>query len=243
MKKSLLLLSVITVLFSKSIFAQTAVLANPYPKTITVNGSAEMEVVPDEIFVNITLKEYQKKGESKKNLDMIKEQFFKATRSIGIPDSLITIFSYTGYTNYYDRKKKKNPDMLATITYQVKFKSSNLMDDLVDKLDDDATQGFYIAKTSHSKITEYRKELKMRAIIAAKEKAGYLAGAINENVGDAVTINEPAEYNFSDQVYSNSLGAQYKSVEGKFAGDAEMPDVDFKKIKLRFEVTVVFALK
>jgi len=34
---------------------------NPFPKTITVSGSAEMEIVPDQIFVNVELKEYQKK--------------------------------------------------------------------------------------------------------------------------------------------------------------------------------------
>ena len=35
---------------------------NPFPKTITVNGIAEMEIVPDEIHLNITLPEYQKRG-------------------------------------------------------------------------------------------------------------------------------------------------------------------------------------
>ncbi len=35
--------------------------SNPYPKTISVNGSAEMEIVPDEIYVQIRLGEYQKK--------------------------------------------------------------------------------------------------------------------------------------------------------------------------------------
>ncbi len=30
---------------------QPVMISNPYPKTITVTGSAEMEVIPDEIYV------------------------------------------------------------------------------------------------------------------------------------------------------------------------------------------------
>ena len=50
-----------TVLFFTASHAQQNVI-NPYPKTITVNGSAELEIVPDEIYVMVDLKEYEKKG-------------------------------------------------------------------------------------------------------------------------------------------------------------------------------------
>src|SRR5688572_29671074 len=125
---------------------------NPFPKTITVSGSAEMEVIPDEIYVNITLREYQKKGEDKVEIEAIKTAFLNHCKSVEIPDSSISIYSYTGANSYYLRKKKKNPNMLANIVYQVKFNNSKIMDDLVEKLDDEATVGFAIASTSHSKI-------------------------------------------------------------------------------------------
>ena len=51
------------ILFAGFAFAQTPV--NPFPKTITVNGSAEMEIIPDEIYVQVDLKEYDKKGQGK----------------------------------------------------------------------------------------------------------------------------------------------------------------------------------
>jgi hypothetical protein len=221
-------------------FAQSTVV-NPFPKTITVNGSAELEVVPDEIYVLVDLKEYEKKGSGKINLDKIKSDFLNNCRSIGLPDSVITIASYDGYNgNPWLRKKNKKQDLLASITYQVKFTNSKKMDELVEKLDDEATQNFRIARTSHSKIQEFRKQLKIQAIKAAKEKAGYLAAAVDEQVGAAVTITEPGDvevlpYQFS-QVMSNYArdAAAYKSDDAT---------VDFKKIKLRFEISVVFALK
>src|SRR3982751_5273760 len=69
---------------------------NPYPRTITVSGSAEMEIVPDEIYVQVDLKEYEKKGQSKVSIDKIRQEFLGKAKSIGLPDSAITIASYDG---------------------------------------------------------------------------------------------------------------------------------------------------
>lgn len=219
---------------------------NPFPKTITVSGSAEMEIVPDEIYVNIELKEYQKKGESKKDLETIKSQFLESCKSAGIPDSAISIASYSGNSNYYTaRKKKKSGDLFAGITYQLKFSSSKTMDNLVENLDDDATQRFIIAKASHSRIIEFRKQLKIKAVQAAKEKAIYLTESVGEKLGEAITIAEPVEW-LPDQ-YSNTFSNTYSnenySLKSSMASKPEYGEVDFKKLKLRFEVNAVFALK
>jgi uncharacterized protein len=129
--------------------------ANPFPKTITVTGSASMDIIPDEIYVNALLREYQKKGESKKDMETIKANFLASCKAAGIADSAISIVSYTGYNNYYllRKNKKKSPDLFASITYQIKFSSSKQMDELVDKLDDEATESFDIAYTSHSNLS------------------------------------------------------------------------------------------
>jgi uncharacterized protein len=213
---------------------------NPYPKTISVNGSAEMEIVPDEIFVQIRLGEYQKKGETVKSLEKIKAEFLAAYKSTGMPDSLISIAAYSGANNYYEQKKKKKPtDMLAEITYQVKFSSSKQMDALVEKLDDEATKSFLIVSTSHSRITEFRKQLKIKAVQAARDKGIYLSEAIGEKLGDAITINEPTEWQPVYNAYSQMALRSNTAV----TEDAGSTEVDFKKIKLRFEVQVTFALK
>ena len=233
------------------VFAQqTMVLANnPFPKTITVSGSAEMEIIPDEIYVNITLREYQKKGDDKKDIETIKTIFLEACKSSGLPDSAISIFSYTGYGNYFAyRKRKKDPNMFTSITYQVKFKDSKTMDALVEKLDDEATQNFQIYATSHSKLMEFRKQLKIKAVQAAKEKGRYLTDAIGEKLGEAITVKEPDENQFLPKGI-NTLATSNALYEAEFAktnGMASMAydkEIDFRKIKLRFEVEVVFALK
>ena len=133
--------------------------------------------------------------------------------------------------------------MFASISYQVKIKTSKQLDDLVEKLDDEATTNFYIQRTSHSKLAEYRKQLKIQAVKAAKEKAQYLSTAIDENIGVAVTINEPVEYY---QPYYNTMRSNVMMKQEAMAADMAGADgvpVDFRKMKLKYDVMVVFALK
>ncbi|MGZ3851900.1 MAG: SIMPL domain-containing protein [Flavisolibacter sp.] len=229
-----------TVLLVSTGRAQNVV--NPFPKTITVSGSAEMEIVPDEIYVMVDLKEYEKKGQGKVAIDKIRQDFLSAVRSLGLPDSAVSVAAYDGYNgNPWLRKKNKKDELYASITYQVKLRSAAQVDQLVDRLDDNATSNFYIASTSHSKLAEFRKHLKIQAVKAAKEKAGYLAEAINEQVGVAVTINEPNEY--FQPFYGLAANRMMKAQALDAVQTADQPQADFKKMKLKYDVTVVFALK
>ncbi|TCJ17525.1 DUF541 domain-containing protein [Flaviaesturariibacter flavus] len=239
MKKLFLALFAATTLLGAS--AQTNMSTNPYPRTITVNGSAEQEVIPDEIYVNVDLKEYDKKGQGKVALDGIRRDFLNAVRAVGLPDSAVTIAAYDGLNPWWQRKKKKD-ELYATITYQVKLRSSRMLDDLVGRLDDNATQNFYIARVDHSRLAEYRKQLKIAAVKAAKEKAKYLAEPIGERIGEAVTINEPVEFG-GPIVYNQAANVRYKTAAVEMGGGDDSNQPDFRKIKLKYDVTVVFALK
>ena len=211
-------------------------------RTINANGSAQLEITPDEIYVQIELREYNKKSGEKVDIETIRNQFLTAAKSMGIADTNVVIQGYSGWDgNYwwYQKNKKKNPDMKAGITYEVKMKTVNDMDKLVDKLDDQATQNFYMSRTSHSNMDSIKKQLKIQAIKAAKEKAVYLAAALGDEVGQALVINDPVESgNYPRPLYANVM----MKAE---AADQSAPamDVDFKKIKLQFDVNVTFELK
>lgn len=224
--------------------AQTQPVCDPFPKTISVTGSAAMEVIPDEIYVQVDLREYKKKGEEKTDIDKIKSDFLANCKMVGIADSNISVASFDGYNiaNIWKRRKK-DPDLFASISYQLKFSNTRLIDDLVNRLDDEATSNFRVTRTSHSKIVEYRKHLKIMAVKAAKEKAIYLAESVNEQVGAAITITEPEEAISSDVIrlrgensFSNALAAS----DGYNSGSN---GVDYRKMKLRFEVKILYALK
>lgn len=235
------LITLVVLLFlTTGTFAQAP---NPFPKTISVTGSAELEIIPDEIYVVVTLKEYEKKGSGKIDLERIKTDFLNSCKSIGLSDSNITIASYEGTNPKTWWNKKAKDELYASIAYQVKFNSSKKIDELVSKLDDNATQNFDVTQVSHSKIQEYRKQVKIQAIKAAKAKAEYLTEAVGEQLGVAVTITEnqndaPAAplYNMNQLAFANNIS----TARGDFNEGA---GVDFKKIRLRMEMNVVFALK
>lgn len=235
-----LLLFLTTSIFAMTSFAQNTV--NPYPRTITANGSAETEIVPDEIYVQVDLKEYEKKGSGKVTIDKIRQEFLSAARSLGLAEADLSVSGYDAANfNPWWRKKNKKDELYASITYQVKLHNTTQIDQLVDKLDDNATQNFYISRVSHSKAEEFRKNLKIQAIKAAKEKAVYLADAVNEKIGVAVTINEPNE--FYPQPYYNAMASNIRMKAQAADGAADQPQADFRKMKIKYEVTVVFELK
>ena len=79
----------------------------------------------------------------------------------------------------------------------------------------------------------------MQAVKNAKDEAVYLASALNDNVGPALTINDPNESsNYPQPMYKlNTLMAAD-------ANTATPPmNVDFKKIKIEMNVNVIFLLK
>jgi uncharacterized protein YggE len=237
MKKVLIVL--VTWVFAAHVMAQDT---KPVQRTISANGSSEIEVVPDEIYVQVDLREYNKKNGDKVDINTIKNNFLAACKSIGLTEKDVTVQSYQGYDNNYwwwKKNKKQNPDMKASVSYWIKVSKVDTLDALVDKMDDEATQNFFIAKTSYSKMDEVKKDLKVAAVKAARDKAIYLAEAIGEQVGQAVTINEPAEVNQPQPVYANAM---LKAANAENFSQPPM-DVDFKKIKIQFDVNVVFALK
>jgi predicted secreted protein len=241
MKK--MFLSLLAALSLLSASAQVNTSPNPYPRTITVTGSAEREVVPDEIYVNVELKEYEKKGTGRIGLEGIRRDFLNAARATGLPDSAITIASYDGSNyNWWQQRKRRKEELYAGITYQVKLSSSRQLDDLVNRLDENATQNFYIARVDHSRLAEFRKQLKIAAVKAAKDKAQYLAEPIGERIGEAVSIAEPTEFGWPQPMMVRSANVTMRNQSAETdGGDINQPD--FRKIKLKYDVNVVFALK
>jgi uncharacterized protein len=213
-------------------------------RVINVQASAETEITPDEIFVQIHLQEYDKKGSGKVDINTIKNDFLNRMKKLGLTEKEITVQSYSGSDGnywYWHKTKKKNPDLKSSINYLVKLNSVKQIDEVVKNLDDEATQNFFIQKVSHSKIEEHKKQLKVQALKDAKEKASFMAETMGAQVGDVLQINEPQEIIHTPYVYRDAMRMQ--KAESMDAGAEPALDVDFKKIKIRFEAPVSFLLK
>ncbi len=211
-------------------------------KKIAVIGSSEMEVDPDEIYVNFVLREYTNNKKEKIGIDAIKKEFLAACEKSGVLKENIRVEGMAGnaYDNWYIRKKKKDPEFIANITYVIKFSSTKMLDDLIPRLSDEAVQNMFISKMSHSKMETFRKEVKIKATQAAKEKATYLAESIGEKITGALLIEEIE----TGPVYPMMKTANYAmmdmAAEGAYGGETSMP---FEKIKIRYETRAEFELQ
>lgn len=212
------------------------------PRLVNVQALAEMEIVPDEVWVQVQLQEYDKKGTGKVSIEKISNEFLARMKALGLTEKEVSLQGASGYdANYwhwYRRNKQKTPDMKAATSYLLKLSSVKQMEQVVQNLNDEATQNFYIQKVSHSKIEDYRNQLKLQALKNARDKAALMADAVGAKVGAVYQINEPTENTYYPQV------AQMSRKMSMEAADAAEPaiDVDFKKLKLRFEAPVSFLL-
>ena len=227
------------------------------PKKIEVTGSAEMEIVPNEIYMTFTLKEYLNVAKKKIKLESIKTDFLALCKVAGVADSNISISSYTGnerwdYYYYWYKNHKTVPDFMGSVSYSVKVSSPDKLDKIVESLNENAIDNFYVSKTSHSNIEQLRKEVKIKALIAGKTKADYLAKSIGEELGEALLIqeiedsygnyysNEKSGIESGTGGNSNIVNEKAKSLELE-SDNSSVPN--FQKIKLRYEMRVEFKLK
>src|SRR5436190_22011956 len=196
MKKSILILLMVLPLISS---AQQTITLPETVKKIEVTGSAEMEVVPDEIYTAIMVQEYYNKQKEKVNIDAISKSFLATCDKAGISREQIGVQDMSGFDNtswWYRKRKKEQPDLLQSTTYIVKFSSPAEVDKLVNTLDDNATQNVYISKTSSSKQEEYRKQLKKEALQNSKAKAQYLLEGIGAKAGAVLYVREIEQTSF-----------------------------------------------
>ncbi len=213
-------------------------------RVVNVQASAETEITPDEIYVLVHLKEYDKKGSGKVDINTIKNDFLNRMKKLGLTEKEITVQSYSGSDGnywYWYKRNKKDPELKASIQYLLKLGSVQQIDEVVKNLDDEATQNFFIQKVTHSKIEEYKKQLKAQALKQAREKAVFMAETLGAQVGDVLQINEPQEVIHTPYIYRDAMRLQ--KAEAMDAAEEPALDVDFKKIKIKFEAPVSFLLK
>jgi len=223
------------------VLAFPAIAQNPDTrKKIEVTGSAEAEVTPDIIFVGISLKEYLRDNNSKKKVQIeeLEKQLQTAVLNAGIPQENFTINNISSYN--WTLEKKKNPDFLASKQYRIKISDLNKYNQIISAVDPKGIQYSNVEGYDYSKLESLKRELKIKALQVAREKATYLTEAINERIGGALEIQE-----INNEYYPQPMYQRNVMMKGDMAmaEAAPMPDIDFKKIKLNYQMKVVFELR
>nr|WP_294894574.1 SIMPL domain-containing protein [uncultured Pedobacter sp.] len=202
-------------------------------KKIEVNGTAEQEVTPDEIYIGISLKEYID-GKKKVSIEELEAQLQKAVTKAGIAQQDFMINNISAYTDYWS--KKKDPTFLASKQYSIKVSDLNKLNMVIGAIDAKGVAYTNIERYAYSKEDELKKELKIKALKDAKTKATYLVEAIGDKLYQVLEISESENNNYPQPVYRMAMMKTSESMDSA-------PQIDFKKIKLSVNIRAVFEIK
>lgn len=208
--------------------------------SISVEGLAEKEVVPNEIYIHILLREHQG-GKEKVTIMQQEEKLRDAVHAIGVD---IANLYLSDVDADFIRVKRKSSEVLTQKQYTLKVATAAQVGLLFQQLDRLEITDAGIARVSHSKLDSLKKEIKIAAVKSAKEKADYLLAAIGEQTGKPLYIYE-MENAFMPMVSADaSMPRTFEIANVRDdVSEGATPELQFKKIKLEARISVRFAIK
>lgn len=210
---------------------------------IEVNGVAEQEIIPDQIYISIIIREKYENKE-KITIESQEEKLKTLLKEINIPTSNL----YLSDANAdYVKVKFRTKDVLTKKDYTLKLSSATSVGQVFQQLEKLEINDANVSKVSHSKIDSLRKEIRIVAIKAAKNKADYLLNAIGEQTGKPLIVRENSngnlEYNYNRT--SNTRVTSYQNT--RFLDDSDKisddEEIQFQKIKIQSSIYVKFLIK
>ena len=125
-----------------------------------------------------------------------------------------------------------------------KVSTASSVAQVFQKLDELDITGAHISKVSHSKIDSLRREIRILAIKAAKEKADYLLAEIGEQTGRALVVTEGQNTTTNTEIMRLPQ-RNVNSISGGYSMSQEVPEpeIQFSKIKFSASIFVKFAIK
>ena len=185
MKKSIIATGIIATLLLLAIPGTGTAQTNT-DAYIDISTTVEREVIPNELYLQITIKEKDYKG--KKTLEQMQEAMFDALKAnkIDIPQCLTINYmgSEIGYKSF-----SKNIRTQTEATYMLKLNDAATMQSVITSLEQRQISDIELARTKYTGEKELKNEMGIEAMQQAKVEAQMLAGAIDQEAGKAITIS------------------------------------------------------
>ena len=225
--------------FSSFLFSQNKTGEDaPY---IEVDGYAEKEIIPNEIYIGIILRERMENKE-KVTIEAQEKQLREALTTLSIP---IANLSVADANADYVKVSWQKRDVLTKKEYQLKVGNATAVGKVFQELEKLKIQDGYIDHVSHSAIDSLRKQVRIEAIKNAKEKADYLLDAIGQSTGNALIVSETLKDVVLRQDISRMPAKALNKISGVIVSDFgnSPPEIEFQKIKLSYSIYTKFAIK
>jgi uncharacterized protein YggE len=208
---------------------------------IEVTGRAEMEIAPDEIMLDLIISE-RYDGREKITIESQEDSLKAALKKIGIDLKNLSLV----YANArYIRTKKSYKDVLASEHLKLKLSDAASVAMVFEQLDQLGLSNAYISSMGLSKMDNLKKEMRIKAISAAKSKAEYLLAALGSSLGKPIFVQEEHEPVRMDAQANGMMNANYKQLIIDDAGidKAVGSDIQLQTLKVQSAIVVRFLIQ
>ncbi len=235
MKKSFLIFVMFFVwnLFS----AQKNFLDQPY---IEVSASADTLVVPDRIYVSITLNEADSKN--KKSVEEQEKQLETILKKLKINTD--KDLSVLGYSSDFKKYFLKGQNILKTKKYSLLVRDAYTLGNVIISLEEAGISNTEVEKVEYSKSKELLLELKSEAVKKSRITADKLVKPLNQKAGKALYISDTNYGGIEDYEYVTvrNIALQEMDYKKESASEEFLRKLDFQKIKFSTTVYVKYQL-
>ncbi|MBI3510870.1 MAG: SIMPL domain-containing protein [Bacteroidetes bacterium] len=254
MKKLLLLILIPGLLFFSSC-SHRRVRVNEKERTITVTGSADATLTPDEVTMTINIGEYYKEQfdpnikpkdyKTLVKLDEIEKPIMDLLKKNGIADSCIhfsmmnTSWSWYSADYYGDYTNADKKPVHLEKTLSIKFRDFDKAVEIVQTIDTKGVESMTLGDFKSSKEQQMRKDLKAQALKNAQDKASNMLKQINHELGDVVSITEKDDANS----YWSWQPSQTSNSNVTYNSSSAAPAGSPQDIKMRYEVEAEFEIE
>lgn len=217
-------------------FAQ---IQKPEKGNVSISATAEREVTPDILYIEVSLREYFENNNTKKRISItqLENELMQSAKNAGINAKDITINSVDGINNQV--KRRKNAEFLDSKSYRIKLNNLNNYNQFIDGIDSKGLVYSEVSSFEYSKKEQVKDELRVEAAKNAKAKAQILVGALGAKLGKIISLNENSFDENPPVMYSKNMMRMASAA----MEDEAAPEIDFKTIKLRLTVNANFEIE
>lgn len=222
-----LLIALVALTFALPVYAQEE------ENYIQVNGTSEMEIVPNQFYLSITIDEGDSKG--KQAIELQRKQMIAVLKTLGIDtEKQLTMADMS--SSYFKRGTS-----LSIAKYQLLLSTTDQVVSVYDKLSEIGISDVDISRVSHTDMEQFKSKCRQDAMKNAKAIATELATAVGQTIGSCIYIYD-SNRGITPSYYNDGIMLM-RSVAKISAEMAEEPTpVEFKKITINYSVTAKFRL-
>lgn len=202
---------------------------------IEINGRAEREVAPDEIYINIIINEKDNRG--RVSVEQQEKEMFRQLQGMGIDleKNLVVRDMSSDLKTFLLRRNT----IYTSKAYQLKVSTTAQLAQVFQQLNGIGIPDLSIERTALSNIDQLRDEVRADAATNAMRSARSLATAVGRSLGKVIYIQD---YGYTGpRIYTSMMTKSGVNMDA--AETVQEPELEFQKMKLEHSVLIRVALE